>query len=514
MLCRAGVTALTLCCLGVQAFSASTASAYTAQVVVGKVRVTRPSPNGFLGLALEYNVIPRWVGRGGSAPVDPVLVRLIRNLDPVGRPVIRIGGESADRTWWPVPRMKRPPGLRYDLGRRWARSARAFDAALDPRLLLGINLEANRRRISGYEGRRLVAALGTRYISALEIGNEPVLYPHIPWYRKPRGGRLVFSRKLTYGPAQYDQEVARTLKVLPKLPIAGPEASVPSWVIDFAHAFLSRHSQVRMLTTHAYGLNQCVHDPLSPEYPSVPNLLSLAASRDLIVRTEPEIALAHRYVASYRVDEMGSVTCSGRAGVSNTMASALWVLDSLFSLAQQGVNGVNLHSYPGSDNGLFDLRFARGHWQGSIHPIYYGALMFAQAAPQGSRLLRVDAPESESLRAWATIGRDRRVRVTIINDSLTSRARVQVRAPSGFGSAPGTVEGLRARSAYATGGVTLGGRGFGAITLTGALGAASSPRIASHAGTYDVSLPPASASVLTLERRAAHGRRRRRAHGQ
>jgi hypothetical protein len=505
---KVGATALVLCTATGASMSASVA-AYTTRVSVSKVASTRPSADNFLGLALEYNVIQPWVGRGGRGAVDPVLVRLIRNLDPVGRPVIRIGGESGDRTWWPVPGMKRPPGLRFNLSPAWVRSARALDAALDPRLLLGINLEANSTRISGYEGHRLVAGLGARYIGALEIGNEPVLYPHIPWYRKAHHGRLVFSRKLTYGPAQYNGEVARTRKVLPRLPIAGPDAAAGSWVFDFAHRFLSAHSQVRMLTTHAYGLNQCVHNPASPQYPSVPNLLSLAASRELIVRSAPAIGIAHRYGASYRVDEMGSVTCNGHAGVSNTMASALWVLDSLFSLARQGVNGVNLHSYPGSVNGLFNLRSAHGRWQGMIHPIYYGAMMFAQAAPPGSRLLRIVAPTSESFRSWATMGRDHRVRVTLINDSLTSGVRVGVHAPAGFGSAPGTVEGLRARSAYATGGVTLGGRGFGSITQTGELGTALAPKIASHRGTYDVSLPAASASVLTLGgRRPASGRRR------
>jgi hypothetical protein len=77
---------------------------------------------------------------------------------------------------------------------------------------------------------------------------------------------------------------------------------------------------------------------------------------------------------------------------------------------------------------------------------------------------------------------------------------VQVQAPVGFGSAPGTVEGLRARSAYATGGVALGGRSFGSVTQTGVLGPALSPKIASHGGAYDVWLPAASASVLTLSR--------------
>ena len=48
------------------------------------------------------------------------------------------------------------------------------------------------------------------------------------------------------------------------------------------------------------------------------------------------------------------------AGVSDTMASALWALDALFYLDSQDVDGVNLHSYPGSSNGLFDFTHVNG----------------------------------------------------------------------------------------------------------------------------------------------------------
>ena len=36
--------------------------------------------------------------------------------------------------------------------------------------------------------------------------------------------------------------------------------------------------------------------------------------------------------ATFRIDEMGSVTCNGHVGVSNTMASALWATGALFSV--------------------------------------------------------------------------------------------------------------------------------------------------------------------------------------
>ena len=86
--------------LGLPGVSAARASA--ASLSVGPGAVTPPIAQDFLGLAFEYSAIRGWVG-SGTAPPNPVLVQLIRNLDPVGRPSIRIGGLSTDRSWWPVP---------------------------------------------------------------------------------------------------------------------------------------------------------------------------------------------------------------------------------------------------------------------------------------------------------------------------------------------------------------------------------------------------------------------------
>ena len=100
----------------------------------------------------------------------------------------------------------------------------------------------------------------------------------------------------------------------------------------------------------------------------------------------------------------------------------------------------------------------------TVEPWYYGALLFAQAAPAGSRLLHVTNATRTGTRVWATRGADHLVRVLVINDNIGSSARVLVRNPAGYGRRPGTLELLRAASAYATRGVTLGGRSFGRTT--------------------------------------------------
>jgi hypothetical protein len=471
------------------------------QVTRTFVRV-RPIASGFLGLALEYRSVPTLVGDPGS--VNPVLLQLIRNLDPTGRPEIRIGGQSTDRTWWPIAHYTQPLGITYDLTPSWIARARALAAALDARMSLGLGLEANRPRIDAVEAQHLLSGIGRPYIDSLQIGNEPELYAVLPWYRELNGtpvpwydttGSPVYARSPGYGPDQFAADYERVRAAVPRVPIAGPETGNLDILARFAQ-FLSPHSQERTLTWHAYGLNDCVTNSSSPQYPSVPNLLSTTASRGIIDGIGPYVADAHRDGASFRVDEMGSVSCNGQPGVSNTFASALWVLDALFADVTAGVDGVDLHTYPGSDNGLFDFVRVHGHVQGIVHPLYYGALMFAQAAPVGSRLLGVHASDPGEVRSWATLGPDGSTRVLVINDDLSSAAAVDLGITGTRGTA--SLERLSAPSAGATAGISLGGRGFGARTASGTLRAPVTHPIVADGGRYGFTVPAAGAALITV----------------
>jgi hypothetical protein len=285
---------------------------------------------------------------------------------------------------------------------------------------------------------------------------------------------------------------------VPKAALAGPETGNPVWLAQFLQ-FLSPRSRVRMLTDHAYGNNGCFKDPAEPLYPTIPHLLAPAASRDLLVGFEPFVDDAHRDGASFRIDEMGSVTCNGREGVSDSMASALWVMDALFSVARAGVDGVNLHSYPGSVNGLFDFTQSAGRWTATVHPLYYGALMFARAAPPGSRLLQISTGDQAQIRAWATVGADHLVRVLLINTGQgpSEASRAVIHAPVDYGLKPASLQRLRAPSVAATSGVTLGGRQFGKTT-TGVLEDPVAQTTSPRAGSYTISLPAFSAALLVL----------------
>ena len=78
-----------------------------------------PIQRGFLGLSFEYRAIEAYAGSDPNA-LNPVLEKLISNLSPGQPPRIRIGGDSTDWTWWPVPHMRQPPGVSYTITKQMA----------------------------------------------------------------------------------------------------------------------------------------------------------------------------------------------------------------------------------------------------------------------------------------------------------------------------------------------------------------------------------------------------------
>jgi hypothetical protein len=467
-----------------------------ATVEIGGVEGSvRPIPAGFLGLSMEYSAILPYTGRNPHA-VDPVLVHLIRNLDPGQSPVLRIGGDSTDWSWWPVRGMPHPLGIRYTITPAWIAATRALARATNARLLLGINLEAGSQTIAATEARALVSGLGRRHIAALEIGNEPELYAVRPWFDPP-GGPVISGRPPTFGFVDYLAEFKRYRSLMARVPIAGPSIGDYGWMSKLPR-FLRAQAKLGMVTFHRYGLNRCVGNPSSPHHPSVANLLARFSSRGLMHGITPLVDEAHHRGDPFRVDEMNSVTCGGVLGVSNTFSAALWVIDALFMMAHDGVDGVNIHTFPRSFNELFDFARVHGRWQTTtVRPEYYGLWLFAQAAPPGSEFLHVvRSADGSVLRSWATRGPDGQTRLVLINDSRTRALTTEIQEAGA--SKPATVERLQAPSAYAKSGVRIGGRSLGPRTTTGELGPPKTTWTQPSANGYTVAMPAASAALVTI----------------
>jgi hypothetical protein len=187
--------------------------------------------------------------------------------------------------------------------------------------------------------------------------------------------------------------------------------------------------------------------------------------------------------------------------VSDTFASALWALDTLFNMAEVGVDGVNIHTFHNAIYAPFAIGQSGGRWQAEVRPMYYGLLMFARAAPPGSRLLSAASPTPArvppTLRMWATRTPTGRVSVTLINESRRASLTVDVRAPATTPTASATR--LRAPAADARTGVTIGGQSFGASTATGRLeGPSREFTVHASGDRFLLRLPPVTATLLTF----------------
>jgi hypothetical protein len=239
-----------------------------AVVTVSRAGGGRPMPAGFVGLSLENTAIIPYAGSDPKA-VDPVFLQLVRNLNPGQSPVLRIGGDSTDWAWYPVPGLSKPDGVRVTLTPDWLAVMHSLAADLHARLIMGVDLEADSRAAADGEADAFERSIGKQWIEALELGNEPNLYGTFTWYVLPDGVH-VMGRPSDYDFQSYLDDFSTFASGLPG-PFAGPATGAPSWMADTG-AFLAAEPRVSVVTLHAYPVQSCFVSPSDPTYPTAAHL--------------------------------------------------------------------------------------------------------------------------------------------------------------------------------------------------------------------------------------------------
>ncbi len=475
-------------------------------ITISPTTVGRPVPQGFVGLSLETNAVEPWTGTDPNHP-DPVLGTLISNLAPGARPSLRIGGNTTDQSWYSPNHVPPPPGVRFTLDDTWLGVARALVTTTQARPIIGLNLKSNDSKLTAAE----VGAFST--ISGappqggarkpvtepptLEIGNEPEKY-RTQTYTINRSHHRPETRTRRYTFHTFAHDFATSARLVPgSTPLAGPAIGNPSWWPRIP-AFLTANRRVRIATVHTYPLHNCVLRPKGAAAPSIAHLLAPTAAAGAAASVAPLVGPAHTAGAQLRVDELNSVSCGGTRGVSDSFASALWVIDTLFALAERGVDGVNIHAFPGAPYSPFQIgRDPSGRWGATVSPLYLGLLAFIRAAPAGSHLLHTGTPDSGDLRIWATRTDRGSIHVALLNTSPTTAHEIAIKLPDGRG--PVHFERLEAASLAATKGATLDGQSFGTRTLTGELQGHRTTVELDQIGPqiYRLRLPAGSAGLLS-----------------
>jgi hypothetical protein len=469
-------------------------------ITVDAAHPGRAVPASFVGLSLEVPAVAAYAG----SPAHPnrAFAGLLTTLGAAqGSPVaLRIGGNSSDESWWAPggARDSRPRRARYRVGDRWlARLAWVARGARAP-VTIGANLAADDPGRALAFARAVRAALPAHALRTVEIGNEPDLYTRGVTFR---AGRLVVrrvARRTRYDQSRYAADVRRYVALLspglgrePALS-AGGFAGV-AWDAVLGPLLRGERGRIRALSAHAYPLDGCPGH--ARRAAQLRRLLSDTANRGLATGVARMVAIGRRAGARVRVTEMNSATCGGVPGISDTFASALWVPGALFAMAHAGVSGVDLHSWPRAPYAPFAFATARGGaTRAQARPLYYGLLLFADAAGHGSRLLPTHVTTTTGVRAWATLTRSGRLRVVAVNPSATTAARVTI-ALRGAGARPAVLRLMRAPGLHARRGVSLGGRAIGA---DGRLhGRDRATPLLPIAGRYAFTLPASSAGLLS-----------------
>ena len=247
--------------------------------------------------------------------INPVLVELLRNLAPGGQPVLRIGGNSTDQTWWPIRGLIPGGGVKYGLTNGWLRTTKALAQALNAKLILGVNLADGQPALAAAEARAFIQGIGRQYIDAIEIGNEPDVYGQFAWYRAP-DGRVFFARRSTYSLSRLRGGVRPLARGAPGRP-ARRAGDRRARLAERARATSSRRVETCGRHLHRYPLRGCNHRPhvaalpLDPE-PAQRQPPRRRARAERSRRTSPSPTIARSRVPARR-DELGLVSAASRA---------------------------------------------------------------------------------------------------------------------------------------------------------------------------------------------------------
>lgn len=434
-------------------------------------------PLNFVGFSHEWSEAQYAMG-ANSTGANTIYRQLLKNLmNGASYPFsIRVGGASTDTT--NEPDATTLPAF-ADLAN-----------AIGAHFTLGVNLGADNVQLAVDQAKYYSSQMPAGTLDALEIGNEPDDYAYSG------------VRSSTYGISDFFSDFSTwRSNILPVLPsgmkLMGPVFAEIRSLASLPNFQAAESANVSVITQHFYAGHQWQTTTFAPDF-----LLTPSASTQAATSVAPYIAAAHQNGQKFRIGEINSIDGGGITGISDAFESALWAVDTMYELANVGVDGVNWH---GANNCTYcAFLFAKANvGQNTIYtlkqvnPLYYGLLFFQWGTGNNSKLLPVTlGTTSANIKVWATIDQNNTVHVAILNKDESFAGNVAVKL-SGYGSAQ--VTRLLAPSYQSNSGISINGQTFdGSIDGT-LVGSQDSETISATNGVYTVPVQPTSAVLLTIK---------------
>jgi hypothetical protein len=299
-------------------------------------------PVDFIGLSYESAQL---ANPAFFAATNTSLILLFRDL--AGQGVLRLGGGTSEFTSFTTEEPKGAPpfdsvgpdnskNVKSDtpVTPKSLRNLRAFLDATNWRCLYGLNLGRGPVERAAEEASYVENILGDRLI-AFQLGNEPDA-----WRNRYRPATWTYE---DYWKEWLAAHAAVTARV-PNARFAGPDVSNKvAYLTGFAADAKKSAPDVVMLTSHYYAMGPAGAPGMTVEHLLTPDP---KLERDLGTMMDA----ARGAGSPYRMSEGSSCWNGGQPGVSDTLASALWVADMMMEFASAGCAGVNLH---GGGNGFY-----------------------------------------------------------------------------------------------------------------------------------------------------------------
>jgi hypothetical protein len=325
-------------------------------------------PDEFVGLSYESAQL---ANPDFFSATNESLVRIFRELAPRGN--LRLGGGSSEYTTYSDEKPSSPPFEVFgpDTSKTVKqgtitsaialRNLRGFLDAVNWSCLYGLNMGQGTVENAVRESAAVHDILGSRLL-AFQIGNEPDSF------------RRRF-RPETYGPtdflAEWNRFHSAIIAKTPQARFAGPDISNKLPYLTAFAGEAPKHPDVILLTSHYYAMG-----PAGSPVATIENLLSPDPKSSTLKQRDLHVIADARQQAHlpYRMSEGNSCWDGGKAGVSDTFASALWCADYTLQCAARGWSGVNMH---GGGNGYYTPIAGAPSTGFTRRPEYFG-MKFAQ----------------------------------------------------------------------------------------------------------------------------------------
>lgn len=440
-------------------------------VTITESSIIRAVPTDFLGLSTEIDF--RLNTFLQNVTTYPRISQLLRNLKTAS---IRFGGTGCDK---PGGASWDPDGTYSFGGAQWYYGTITqefvdivfnFLASIGWKALWQINLGSNNPTLYADEANYVYSKWGSRLIG-ITIGNEPEGYV---------ANDIRTSYSYTDYKAEWEPYNTAVKALNTNIPLSGTDSYTYSWIEDFAN---DEHANLTYLSCHHYPTSAV---GTGSSIPTIDNLLGSALMDKSKSTISNVVGLASRFGLQAIISETNSTSNSGKDGVSNVFASALWATDYIFTALELGVRSMNFHGFN------VTVWYSVFQPTGIPNPIYYALLLFAQAAYDGNCVSSRTTSEY-NIRSHAVVTSDGKLHVVIINKDLEKDSYTKVIPSSVYTSASAIF--LTAPSASSTD-VTLGGSAVDENEGTWVSGDPTIVPIVSGSGF--ISIPKASAVVITF----------------